>query len=97
MINDIEQCGPKLSRQRAARWARQLFTPRQVEAWLSAGLGTDDLELAVELRSLGVPPGALTWVVRKETIVDRIRLRGCSAREVARILQREGLLPQRSA
>jgi hypothetical protein len=68
-----------------------------VEAWLTAGLTTDDLELIVELRSLGVPPEAMTWVLRRETMLDRIRLRGYSAREIARMLQREGLLPQRSA
>jgi hypothetical protein len=97
IINDIERCGPELSRHRAAIWGRHLFTAREVEAWLTAGLGTDDLELIVELRSLGVPPEAMTWVIRKETMLDRIRLRTCSAREIARILQREGLLTQRSA
>lgn len=68
-----------------------------MEAWLIAGLHTDDLELVVDLRSLGVPPEAISFVVRKETILDRIRLRACSARGIARTLQREGLLPRRSA
>jgi hypothetical protein len=97
VISAIERCGTELSRERAARWARQLFTPAEVQAWLSAGLSTEDLELAIELRSVGVPPEALNWVVRKESMLDRIRLRSCPPSEVAQILRREGLLPHRLA
>jgi hypothetical protein len=92
VINQIERCGPSLSQERATRWAKQLFTPYEVEAWLSAGLRTDDLELVVELRSLGIPPKAMDWVVRKETVLDRIRLRNYSARAIAGMLRREHLL-----
>ena len=97
IINDIGRCEPKLSRHRANQWARHFFTAREVEAWLTAGLRTEDLELVFDLRSLGIPPEAMSFVVRKETILDRIRLRACSARGIARMLQREGLLPRRSA
>lgn len=97
VLNDIEQCGPELSRLRAGRWGRQLFTPQDVRAWLAVGLKSDDLDLVVELRSLGVPPEAMAWVVRKETVLDRIRVRHYSARDIARLLRREGLLPHRSA
>ena len=97
IIADVERCGPELSSRRAIRWAQQLFAPAQVAAWLGSGLRTDDLELIVDLRSFGVPPEALGWVVRKETMLDRIRLRNCSARDIVRILRREGLLPPLSA
>jgi hypothetical protein len=63
-----------------------------VEAWLNAGLRTGDLELAVDLRSLGVPPEAMGWVIRRETVLDRIRLRSYSARNIADMLRREQLL-----
>lgn len=92
IINKIERCGPHSSQERATRWARQLFTPSEVEAWLNSGLRTDDLDLAVDLRSLGVPPQAMDWVVRKETMLDRIRLRNYSARAIADMLRREHLI-----
>lgn len=38
VINGIEGCGPGASSQRAMLWARELFTPDQVRAWLQAGL-----------------------------------------------------------
>lgn len=97
VINNIEGCGPYASRVRAVRWARLYCTPKEVEAWLKSGLKTDDLDLIAELRSLGVPPEAMQWTVRKETMLDRIRLRNCSAAEVAGILRREGLLAVRAA
>jgi len=97
VISELEQCGPELSRQRAGLWGRHLFTSQDVRAWLTAGLHSGDLDLVVELRSLAVPPEAMAWVVRKETVLDRIRLRNYRARDIARMLQREGLLPPRSA
>jgi len=92
IINKVERCGPQISQERAPRWARHLFTAKEVEAWLNAGLRTGDLELAVDLRSLGVPPEAMGWVIRRETVLDRIRLRSYSARNIADMLRREQLL-----
>lgn len=92
IINNVERCGPRISQERAACWARHLFTPNEVEAWLNAGLRTGDLELVVNLKSLGVPPEAMDWVIRKETVLDRIRLRSYSARRIADMLRREQLL-----
>lgn len=97
VIAELERCGPELSSRRAVRWARQFFSATEVTAWLNAGLTTDDLELIIELRSRGVPAEALQWTVRKESMLDRIRLRGYSAQEIIGILRREGLLPPRSA
>lgn len=97
VISEFEQCGPETAKQFAMRWAREMFTPGQVRAWLQAGLQTNDLELVVELRSLGVPPKAMGWVVRKETMLERIRQRGYTAQAVARTLRQEGLLPPQAA
>lgn len=97
VINEVEQCGPSLSSERAARWAAAFFTPDQVRAWLEVGLRTADLDLIINLREVGVPAEAITWRVNKETILDRIRIRGYSAHEVTQTLQKAGMLPSRSA
>jgi hypothetical protein len=97
VIWEIEHLGPEFSAQRVRRWAEHLFTPAQVRAWLTNGLRSDDLDLIVELRSLGIPPEAMSWGIRGESVLDRIRLRGYTAQHVARTLQQAGLLPKRSA
>jgi hypothetical protein len=79
------------------RWARTWFTPEQVRAWFQAGLRTSDLQLVVDLHAHGVPPEAMGWVVRKETMLERIRQRGYTAEDVARTLRQEGLLSRRAA
>lgn len=74
-----------------------MFLPADVKAWLTNGLSSNDLELIVELRSLAIPPEAMSWSIRGETMLDRIRLRGYTAQHVARTLRQAGLLPKRSA
>ena len=97
VICEVEHYGPEFSAQRAWRWAQHLFTPSEVRAWLTNGLRSDDLDLIVELRSLGIPPEAMSWAVRGESMLDRIRLHGYTAQHVARTLRHAGLLPKRSA
>jgi hypothetical protein len=97
IISEFEQCGPEVGRQRAMQWARAMFTPDQVRAWLRAGLRTSDLELVTELRDLGIRPEAMGLTVRKETMLDRVRYHGYTAGQVARTLRAEGLLPPRAA
>jgi hypothetical protein len=97
VICEIEHYGPEFAAQHAERWARHMFTPADVKAWLTNGLRSNDLELIVELRSLGIPPEAMGWVIRGETMLDRTQLRGYTAQHVARTLRQAGLLPKRSA
>ena len=97
VICEVEHHGPEFSEQQAWRWAQHLFTPSEVRAWLTSGLRTDDLDLIVELRSLGIPPEAMTWTVRGESMLDRIRLRGYTAQHIVRTLRHAGLHPKRSA
>ena len=97
IISEIEQCGPELSRERAMKWARAMFPPEQVRAWLRAGLQTSDLDLIVELRALGVAPEMMGLTVRRQSMLDRIRSHGYTAGQVARTLQLERLLPSRAA
>ena len=97
VICEVEHHGPEFSEQQAWRWAQRLFTPSQVRAWLTSGLRTDDLDLIVELRSLGIPPEAVNWAVRGESMLDRIRVRGYTAQHIARTLRHAGMLPRRSA
>lgn len=97
VICEVEHYGPESSAQQAWRWAQHLFAPSEVRAWLASGLRSRDLDLVVEFRSLGIPPEAMSWIIRGECILDRIRLRGYTAQHVARTLRHEGLLPKRSA
>jgi hypothetical protein len=97
VICEVEHYGPEFSAQQAWRWAQHLFTPSDVRAWLTNGLRCDDLDLIVELRSLGIPPEAMNWAVRGETMLDRIRLRGYTAQHVGRTLRHAGLLLKRSS
>ena len=97
VINEVEHYGPEFSAQQAWRWAQHLFTPSEVRAWLTNGLRSDDLDLIVELRSLVIPPEAMSWAVRGESMLDRIRLHGYTAQHVARTLRNVGLLPKHSA
>lgn len=97
VICEVEHYGPESGAQQAWRWAQHLFTPSEVRAWLTSGLRSDDLDLIVELRSLGIPPEAMSWAVRGESMLDRIRLRGYTAQHIARTLRHAGLLPKRSA
>jgi hypothetical protein len=97
IISEFEQCGPQISRQRAMQWARAIFTPDQVRAWMRAGLRTSDLELVTELRDLGVRPEAMGLTVRKLTMLDRVRYHGYTAGQVARTLRAEGPLSPRAA
>jgi hypothetical protein len=97
IISEIEQCGPELSKERAMKWARSMFPPEQVSAWLRAGLQTSDLDLIVELRALGVLPELIGLIVRRQSMVDRIRHHGYTAGQIARTLQLEGLLSPRAA
>ena len=93
VICEVEHYGPESSAQLAWRWAQHLFVPSEVRAWLASGLRSDDLDLIVELRSLGIPPEAVNWVIRGETMLDRIRFRRYAAQDVARTLRHAGLLP----
>lgn len=97
VICEVEHHGPEFSEQQAWRWAQHLFTPSEVRAWLTSGLRTDDINLIVEFRSLGIPPEAMNWAVRGESMLDRIRVRGYTAQHIARTLRHAGLLPKRSA
>ena len=93
----MEHSTPEFAAEQAQRWARHLFTPADVRAWLANGLRTNDLDLIVEFRSRGIPPEAMSWSIRGETMLDRIRLRGYTAQHVMRTLWKAGLLPKRSA
>lgn len=97
VLCEIEHFGPEFAREEAQRWARHLFTSAEVRAWLTSGLRSKDLDLIVELRSLGIPPEGISWVIRGESMLDRVRLRGYTAQHVLRTLRNEGLLPKRSA
>jgi hypothetical protein len=97
IISEIEQCGTELSKQRAMEWACAMFTPEQMRAWLRAGLRTNDLDLIVELRTLGVLPELVGLTVRRESMLDRIRHHGYTPAQIARTLQIEGLLSPRAA
>lgn len=97
VISEVEHHGPESSAQQAWRWAQHLFTPSEVRAWLTSGLRSDDLDLIVELRSLDIPPEAMNWAVRGESMLDRIRLRSYTAQHIARTLRHAGLLTKRSA
>jgi hypothetical protein len=72
------------------KWAREMFPPEQVRAWLRTGLQTSDLGLIVELRAPGVPPELMTLTVRRQSMLDRIRHHGYTAGRIARTLQLEG-------
>jgi hypothetical protein len=97
VICEIEHYGPESAARHAEHWARHMFLPADVKAWLINGLSSNDLDLIVELRSLGIPPEAMSWGIRGETMLERIRLRGYTAQHVARTLRHAGLLPKRSA
>jgi len=97
IINEIEHCGPMLAAERAMLWGNELFTPSEIRAWLENGLRTDDLGLIIDFRAAGVPPEAMTWSARGETMLDRIRIHGYSAHAVVRTLQNTGLLARKSA
>ena len=97
VICECEHYSPESSAQLAWRWAQHLFTPSEVRTWLTNGLRSDDLDLIVELRSLGIPPEAMNWAVRGESMLDRIRVHGYTAQHVARTLRHAGLLPKRLA
>lgn len=97
VIYEIEQCGAQTSEDRAILWAREFFEPNQVRAWLEAGLRTADLGLIIDFRTLGVPPEAMSWAIRGESVLDRIRIRQYSAHDVTRTLQNAGLLTRKSA
>lgn len=96
VICEVGHDGPEFSEQQAWR-SQHLYTPSEVRAWLTSGLRTDDLDLIVELRSLGIPPEAMNWAVRGESMLDRIRVRGYTAQHIARTLRHASLLPKRSA
>jgi hypothetical protein len=97
VIYDIEGCGAQISEERAVLWAQEFFAPDRVKAWLETGLRTGDLGLIIDFRKLGVPPEAMGWEVRGESILDRIRIHHYSAHNVARTLQNAGLLTRKSA
>src|SRR5712691_10684834 len=63
VICEIEHYGPEFSAQQAWRWAQHLFTPSDVRAWLVSGLRSDDLDIIVELRSLGIGVHGLAGAV----------------------------------
>lgn len=72
----------------AREWAERYFTPQQVSTWLQAGLKTYEAWLAEELRDLQITPDMLSIVIRKQTILERLR-DGLSPAQVRRLLDRE--------
>jgi hypothetical protein len=97
IISGIEHCGPMTAAESAMLWAKELFASSEVRAWLEAGMKTADLGLIVDFRESGVPPEAMGWKVRGETILDRIRVHHYSALAVVKTLQTAGLLTRKSA
>lgn len=97
VVSEFEHCGPGASADRATAWAKEFLAPDQVRAWLAVGLRTDDLGMIIDFRTRGVPPEAITWSINKETILDRIRIRGYSSQAVVRTLRKAGMLQGRSA
>jgi hypothetical protein len=85
--------GAELASRLAARWAEALLiTPGELSAWLAAGIKYNEIALVLDLRAEGVPPEALGWIVRRASMLDRIRHRRYSAAQVAETLRNEGRL-----
>lgn len=76
----------------ARAWAEQLFTAAEARAWLTAGLHTDEQDVAALLRDEGVHPDHLGTVIRRQTVLERLRIQRLSVRQIADLLRREGLL-----
>ena len=75
----------------AVRWASVFFEPAESRAWLLAGLKESEWWLAEELRDHRITPAMLSVVIRKQTILERLRDNLSTAR-VADLLRREGHL-----
>jgi hypothetical protein len=72
----------------AREWAERYFTLEEVSAWLQAGLKTYEAWLAEELCDLQITPDMLSIVIRKQTILERLR-DGLGPAQVRRLLDRE--------
>jgi hypothetical protein len=77
-----------LSAYHAREWAERYFTSDQVSAWVTAGLKIHEAWLAEELRDVRITPAMLSIVIRKQTILDRLR-DGLSPAQVRRLIDRE--------
>lgn len=97
VIFEITHCSPEWAAEKAMFWAQEMFEPNDVRAWMEAGLRTDDLGLIIDFRKAGVPPEAMGWKLRTETMLDRIRTHGYSAQDIMRTLRTAGLLERKSA
>jgi hypothetical protein len=78
-------------------WAQELIEPNEVRTWEQAGLNTYDLPRIIDFRQLGVPPEAMGWKVRGETMLEKIRTHRYSPQAVTQTLRTAGLLIRKSA
>lgn len=78
--------------QQALDWANLMFTLAEASAWLKAGIAFDEEEIASLLRKEGITPDHLSLVIRRTTVLDRLRVEHMSVRQIAALLRREGKL-----
>lgn len=74
-------------------WTEQYgLTDQQTIDWLENGLRTNEARVAVELSGYGVEPYHMQIIIRRETVIARLRDGRLTPYRIADLLRREGFL-----